>query len=90
MLVLGPVMPADYPRAARYNIALTVSSLEEAKAISACAEACGKTIPVHFALDTGMSRIGFACTEAAAKEILEHAVRIVNSDQTFSKVLYTR
>ena len=73
MLVLGPVMPADYPRAARHSIALTVSSLEEAKAISACAEACGKTIPVHFALDTGMSRIGFACTEAAAKEIREAA-----------------
>lgn len=28
--------------------------------------------------------------EAAAAEILEHAIRIVNSDQTFSKVLYTR
>lgn len=28
--------------------------------------------------------------EAAAEEILEHAIRIVNSDQTFSKVLYAR
>ena len=28
--------------------------------------------------------------EAAAKEILEHAMCIVNSDQTFSKILYTR
>ena len=69
LLILGPVLPADYPRAAVYGVDLTVSSLEEAKAISACAESLGKKITVHFALDTGMSRIGFACTEAAAEEI---------------------
>lgn len=69
LLILGPVLPADYPRAAAYDVDLTVSSLEEAKAISACAESQGKKITVHFALDTGMSRIGFACTEAAAEEI---------------------
>jgi len=73
MLILGPVLPADYPRAAAHGVALTVSSLEEAKAISACAERCGKPITVHFALDTGMSRIGFACTEAAAEEITQAA-----------------
>ena len=69
MLVLGPVLPADYERAARYDVALSVSSLEEAKAISAL----GKKITVHFALDTGMSRIGFACRSEAAKEIAEAA-----------------
>ena len=69
MLVLGPVMPADYPRAAAYEVALAVSSLEEAEAISAL----GKQITVHFALDTGMSRIGFPCTEKAAEEIREGA-----------------
>ena len=73
LLVLGPVLPADYSRAAKHDVTLTVSSLAEAEAISACAEAQGKTITVHFALDTGMSRIGFACTEEAAKEIAEAA-----------------
>lgn len=73
MLILGPVLPADYPRAAKYGVALTVSSLKEAEAISACGERCGKTITVHFALDTGMSRIGFPCTEAAARQIEEAA-----------------
>ena len=73
LLVLGPVQPADYVRAANHKVTLTVSSLEEAKAISACAEICGKTITVHFALDTGMSRIGFACTEEAARQIEEAA-----------------
>ena len=69
MLILGPVMPADYPRAAQYHVALTVSSLEEAKAVSDCGVANGHPITVHFALDTGMSRIGFPCTAEAAKEI---------------------
>ena len=71
LLILGPVQPADYKRAAKYGVALTVSSLEEAKAISVCAEETGKKITVHFALDTGMSRIGFACTEEAARQIAE-------------------
>ena len=73
LLILGPVQPMDYPRAAKYDVALTVSSLEEAKAISRCAVDMGKIITVHFALDTGMSRIGFACTEDAAAEIAEAA-----------------
>ena len=71
LLILGPVQPADYKRAAKYGVALTVSSLEEAKAVSDCAEETGKKITVHFALDTGMSRIGFACTEEAARQIAE-------------------
>jgi len=74
LLVLGPVQPSDYRRAAEHNVALTVSSLAEAKAISACGTAEGKKIAVHFALDTGMSRIGFACTEEAAKEIRQAAM----------------
>ena len=73
MLVLGPVMPSDYVRAAKHNIALAVSSLEEARAISDCALTCGKRITVHFALDTGMSRIGFACNENAAVQLREAA-----------------
>lgn len=71
LLVLGPVQPSDYPRAAKYDVALTVSSLDEAKAVSACAEKTGKKITVHFALDTGMSRIGFPCRPEAACEIAE-------------------
>ena len=73
MLILGPVMPADYLRAAQNDVALTVSTLEEAKAISACAVQADKPVTVHFALDTGMSRIGFPCTEEAAKQIEEAA-----------------
>ena len=69
LLVLGPVLPADYERAAKYDVALTVSTLAEAKAISDL----GEKITVQFALDTGMSRIGYPCTEAAAQEIRQAA-----------------
>ena len=48
LLVLGPVLPADYERAAKYDVTLTVSTLAEAKAISDL----GEKITVHFALDT--------------------------------------
>ena len=69
ILVLGPVMPADYKRAAQYAIALTVTAPEEAESISRAAVEADKPITVHFALDTGMSRIGFPCTQEAAKAI---------------------
>ena len=73
LLILGPVLQLDYRRAAQYDIALAVSSLAEAKAVSQCAEDTGKKIIVHFALDTGMSRIGFPCTKEAALELREAA-----------------
>ena len=73
LLILGPVQPADYARAAKYAVSLTVSSLAEVQAISKCATELGKPITVHFALDTGMSRIGFACTSEAARQIEEAA-----------------
>ena len=73
LLILGPVQPADYDRAAKYDVALTASSLQEAGAISACGVSCGKKITVHMALDTGMSRIGFPCTEEAARQIRQAA-----------------
>lgn len=69
LLILGPVMPADYRRAAKHKITLAVSNPVEAKEISDCGVACGGRITVHFALDTGMSRIGFPCTEEAARQI---------------------
>ena len=73
ILILGPVLQPDYERAVNHGVALAVSSLTEAKEISACAQRLGTAITVHFALDTGMSRIGFACTREAAAEITEAA-----------------
>lgn len=65
------------------NVTQDVPSLEMAKAYSAEAAACGKTLRVHLKLDTGMGRLGFQCDEAhfdnSLTEILE-AVKLPNLD----------
>lgn len=66
ILVLGPVFPDDFPQAVEQNVRLPIFSMEAAKALSAEAVRQGKQVPFHFALDTGMSRIGFQVTEESA------------------------
>ena len=66
ILVLGPVFPGDFPRAVEQNVRLPIFSMEAAKALSAEAVRQGKQVPFHFALDTGMSRIGFQVNEESA------------------------
>ena len=46
------------------NITQAVTGLKEAEAFSAASQACGGTLRVHMAVDTGMSRLGFLCTGA--------------------------
>lgn len=66
ILVLGPVFPDDFPRVVEQNVRLPIFSMEAAKALSAEAVRQGKQVPFHFALDTGMSRIGFQVNEESA------------------------
>ncbi|MCQ2456764.1 MAG: alanine racemase [Clostridia bacterium] len=62
--------PADNVRdLAEHNIETTVSSIDEAADIAARAAREKLTVGVHIALDTGMSRIGFACTDKSVAEI---------------------
>ena len=44
-----------------------------AKELSAAAEKVGKDCRMHFAVDTGMSRIGYQVTEEAADEMAQIA-----------------
>ena len=66
LLVLGPVLPADYERAACYDVALTVSSLEEAKAISPRYQ-LGDT--VNFPVET--KKFGRIAAQAAKQVIIQ-------------------
>lgn len=66
ILVLGPVFPSDYDRAVAQDVRVPIFSMEAAQALSAQAVRQGKQVPFHFALDTGMSRIGFQVTEESA------------------------
>lgn len=66
ILILGYVAPEVYDVAVKYDIRIPVFSFEMAKALSDEAVKQGKTVPFHFCIDTGMSRIGFQVTEKSA------------------------
>ncbi len=66
ILVLGHTRTAAFEVAIRENIRPTIYRYEDAVALSQEAVKQGKTAPFHFAVDTGMSRLGFQVTEADA------------------------
>ena len=66
ILILGHTPVNAYPDAIREGIRPAIFHYEDALALSAAATLAGKTAPFHFALDTGMSRIGFQITEENA------------------------
>lgn len=68
LLILGYVFEDVYDIVVKNNIRIPVFSYDMAKALSDEAVKQGKTVPFHFVVDTGMSRIGFQCTEGSIKE----------------------
>ena len=66
ILILGQTPVAAFPIAVREDIRPAIFSLDGAQALSAEAVKQGKTAPFHFAVDTGMSRLGFQATEESA------------------------
>ena len=66
ILILGRMPVSAYALAVAEDIRMPIFLYEDAKALSAEAVRQGKTARFHFAVDTGMSRIGFQPTEEAA------------------------
>ena len=66
ILILGQTPVAAFPTAIRQGIRPTIFHYEDAAALSAAAVEAGMDAPFHFAVDTGMSRIGFQATEEDA------------------------
>ena len=66
ILILGATPDDAYPLAVREDIRPAIFTWESACALSRAAAAQGKTVRLHFAADTGMSRIGLQVTEEAA------------------------
>lgn len=78
ILILSYTPPEEAAILAHYHITQTVICSAHAKALSHAAEAASVTLPVHFKLDTGMSRVGFVHQlpddrERAAAEIAQAA-----------------
>ena len=66
ILILGHTPVNAYPTAIEENIRPAIFHYEDALALSEAAQNLGKTAPFHFAVDTGMSRLGFQTTESSA------------------------
>ena len=73
ILILGYTSPSLYENALENDITLTLFSLEQARLLSEKAQKMGKTARVHFAVDTGMGRIGWQVCEQSAEEAAKAA-----------------
>ena len=69
IFLLGPTPESDFAPMLACDIEAAVPSFDYGKALCAYGAAHGKAIPYHIVLDTGMGRIGFACTEQSLDEI---------------------
>ena len=65
VLVLSPLLPDEDRHAADYQVALTVSSVEEVERFDAAARDAGRPLAVHLKIDTGMGRLGVWHEDAA-------------------------
>lgn len=68
ILILGYTARGDYEQLVENDIIPAIYSFEDAKLLSETAERMGKVAAIHFAVDTGMSRIGFQCDEEGIAE----------------------
>ncbi|MBQ9228188.1 MAG: alanine racemase [Eubacterium sp.] len=66
ILVLGYVSPYEYDTVIKHNIRIPIFRYEDALKLSEEAQWQHKTVPFHFCIDTGMSRIGFQVNEETA------------------------
>lgn len=66
ILILGATPVSAFPAAVRNRIRPAIFRWEDALALSRAAEEAKMEAPFHFAVDTGMSRIGFQVTEESA------------------------
>lgn len=73
ILILGYSFPEHYSGMVEQNIRPCVFSLETAKLLSKEAQKQNKVLPIHIAVDTGMSRIGYQVCREAVLEIKEIA-----------------
>ncbi len=64
ILVLGYTFPDSYEKMAREEIRPTVFREEMLPELAGAAERCGKPLPIHIKVDTGMSRIGIEPDES--------------------------
>lgn len=71
ILILGYVFPEHYEEVINADIDPTVFTIDMAEKLSEAASRAGKDCRIHFAIDTGMSRIGYQVSEESADEMAQ-------------------
>lgn len=71
IIILSYVSPKLYPEVIENDVTLTIFGTETARILSEEAKRAGKISKIHIAVDTGMNRIGFYCSDEAAENIKE-------------------
>lgn len=71
LLILGYVFEDVYDIVVKNDIRIPIFSYDMAKALSDEAVRQNKTAHFHFVIDTGMSRIGFQCTDESIEECVK-------------------
>ena len=85
ILILGYTPVEAFPTAIREGIRPTIYRLEDAEALSKAAQLLELPARFHFAVDTGMSRIGFQVTESDA----DVCARIANLPGLYAEGLFS-
>lgn len=89
ILILGHT-PYEYTGALiTNNITQTVTCLAKALEYSAVASAIGKPLKIHIKLDTGMSRLGFICSDNYFDEGVDNIIRSCTLPNLISEGVYT-
>jgi len=66
ILILGYSLPIEAETIVRWDLTLTVTTVEGALALSAMSDRQGKVTPIHVKVDTGMGRFGLLPDEVVA------------------------
>lgn len=98
ILILGASNQAGYRAACEYRLTATIASVHHLQLAQAGAQAAGRALDVHLALDTGMGRIGIrnqeelrailqawnSCPQVALRGAFTHFADADNPDAAYS------
>lgn len=89
IMTLGRSEPERIAEVADLGMIQTVGSLEYAEQLNAALDGTGKKLTVHFAVDTGMSRLGFETEDAALERSVESIRRAASFPNLTAEGIFT-
>lgn len=76
ILILGPTMPDYVDELLKYDLTQSVQDAELALNLSRAAVNAGKSMKIHIKIDTGMSRLGFLCSEKGVDHSVQEILKV--------------